>query len=46
MTGWGNGQYLGYVVNWDLIVWVQGERREGFDDARFLLRLMIWVMQG
>ena len=32
------------VVNWGLVVWVQGARREGFGDARFLLRLVIWVM--
>ena len=32
------------VVNWVLVVWVQGERREGFGDARFLLRLVIWVV--
>ena len=33
-----------YVVNWDLVVWVQEARREGFGDARFLLRPVIWVM--
>ena len=33
-----------YVVNWDLVVWVQGTRREGFGDAKFLLRVVIWVM--
>ena len=32
------------VVNWGLVVWVQGARREGFGDARFLLRLVIWVV--
>ena len=31
------------VVNWGLVVWVQGARREHFGDARFLLRLVIWV---
>ena len=49
VTGWGDGQYLGWgvlvcVVNWGLVVWVQGARREGFGDARFLLRLVIWVV--
>ena len=33
-----------YVVNWGLVVWVQGARREGFGDARFFLRPVIWVM--
>ena len=30
-----------YVANWGLVVWVQGTRREGFGDARFLLRPVI-----
>ena len=34
------------MVNWGLVVWVQGVRTEGFGDARFLLRLVIWVVQG
>ena len=33
-----------YVVNSGLVVWVHRARREGFGDARFLLRLVIWVM--
>ena len=33
-----------YVVKWDLVVWVHEARKEGFGDARFLLRLVIWVM--
>ena len=33
------------MVNWGLVVWVQGGRREGFGDARFLQRLAIWVME-
>ena len=28
-----------YVVNWGLVDWVQGAKREGFGDAGFLLRL-------
>ena len=32
------------VVNWGLVVWVQGARREGFGDAGFLIRFLIWVM--
>ena len=35
-----------YVVNWDLVAWVQETRREGFVYARFLLRLVIWVCVG
>ena len=31
-----------YVVNWGSVVWMQGVRREGFGDARFLLRRVIW----
>ena len=43
---WFEGFWFGwfYVVNWGLVVWVHGARREGFGDARFLLRLVIWVM--
>ena len=52
VTGWGKGQNLGWgfwfgwfhVVNWGLVVWMQGARREGFGDARFLLRVVIWVV--
>ena len=33
-----------YVVNWGLVVWGQGARRENFGDARLLLRLAIWVV--
>ena len=33
-----------YVVVWGLVVWGQGARRENFDDARLLLRLVIWVV--
>ena len=33
-----------YVVNWGLVVWGQGARREYFGDARLLLRLVIWVV--
>ena len=54
VTGWGNGQYLGWrfwfgwfsVVNQDLVVWVQGAKRQGFGDARYLIRLVIWVVMG
>ena len=44
---WVRGFWFGwfYVVNWGLVVWVQGGRREGFGDARFLQRLAIWVME-
>ena len=43
---WVGGFWFGlfYVFIWDLVVWVRGARREGFGDARFLLRLLIWVM--
>ena len=44
---WVRGFWFGWfhVVNWGLVVWVYGARRgEGFGDARFLLRLVIWVM--
>ena len=34
------------MVPWGLVVWVQGARREGFGDATFLLRLVIWVVEG
>ena len=34
------------VVNWGFVVWVQGARGESFGDARFLLRLVIWVVWG
>ena len=33
-----------YVVNGVLVVWVQGARQEGLGGARFLLRLVIWVV--
>ena len=32
------------VVNWGLVFWVHGARREDLGDARFLLRLVIWVI--
>ena len=43
---WVRGFWFGwfYVVNWGLVVWVQGARREGFGDVRFLLRVVIWVV--
>ena len=28
----------GFVFNWGLVVWVQGARKEGFGDARYLLK--------
>ena len=42
---WVRGFWFGcfYMVNWGLVVWVHGARKEGFGDARFLLRLVIWV---
>ena len=42
---WVRGFWFGwfYVINWGLVVWVHG-RREGFGDARFLVRLVMWVM--
>ena len=33
-----------YVVSLGLVVWVPGAKREGFGDAGFLLRLVIWVV--
>ena len=33
-----------YVINWGLVALVRGARRESFGDARFLVRLVIWVM--
>ena len=43
---WVGGFWFGwfYVVNWGLVVWVQGARREGLGGERFLLRLVIWVV--
>ena len=43
---WVWGVWFGwfYVVNWSFVVWVQQARSEGFGDARFLLRLVIWVV--
>ena len=32
------------MVNWGLVVWMQGARQEGLGGARFLLRLVIWVV--
>ena len=43
---WVRGFWFGwfYVVIWGLVVRVHRARGEGFGDARFLLRLVIWVM--
>ena len=43
---WVRGFWFGwfYVVNWGLVVWVQGARREGLGGERLLLRLVIWVV--
>ena len=43
---WVRGFWFGWfdVVNRGLVVWVQGARREGFGDARFLLGLVNWLM--
>ena len=38
--GWFHGLFGGLDAT------VQGARREGFGDARFFLRLVIWVIYG
>ena len=45
---WVRGFWFGWfhVVIWGFDARVQGARRQGFGNARFLLRLVICVMYG